>query len=213
MRQLPPGGVPPLAVKGAQRNTVRVFAIALLAAAVALSVAQVRRGLDVQIQSPAYAAPADLQAGLRADSVAVARVYDADAADAPHVYPVLWQTRHGEGYFTDVFESDRDAVLSELRSSALRPGVIALEPGTPPRATYRGHLADLLALPVGVTLAVLCFLIFALIFRRVRNPLGRYGSAVIAIAVFLVVVGVAIANLGNAPRLVHLRAPASGSAP
>lgn len=221
MQQFPPDGVPPLAVKCARRNTIRVFAVALLAAAVALFAAQFH-GLDVQIQSPADAAPADLQAALRADSVAVARVYDANTADAPHVYPVLWQARHGKvlwqarhgkSYRTDIFDTDRDAVVSGLRSSALRPGVIALQPGSPPRATYRGYLADLLSLGPGATLAVLCYLIFTLIFRRSRNPLGRYGPAVIAIAAFLVVVGVGIANHGNAPDPVHLRAPSSGSAP
>lgn len=154
MTQLLPDGVPPVAVRRPPRYLVRVFVLALFAAAVALSVAQLGRGLDVQAQSPAYAALADLQAGLRADSVVVARVYDADTANAPHVYPVLWQARHGKSYRTDVFDSGRDAVLAGLRSSALQPGVIAPQPGTPPRATYRGHLADLLALPVGVTLVV-----------------------------------------------------------
>ncbi len=212
MQQVPADGAPPFAAKRVRRNTVLLFAIALLTAAVALSGGQFH-GLDVQIQSPVYAAPADFQAALRADSVAVARVYDANTADAPHVYPVLWQARHGKSYRTDVFDTDRDAVVSELRSSALRPGVIALQPGTPPRPTYRGHLADLLALGVGGTFAGLCYLIFTLILRRVRNPLGRYGPAVIAIAAFLVVVGVVIAYHGNAPDPVHLRAPSSGSAP
>jgi len=212
MQQLLPDSVPPFAAKRVRRNTVLVFAVALLAAAVALSGAQFH-GLDVQIESPVYAAPADLQAALRADSVAVARVYDANTADAPHVYPVLWQARHGKSYRTDIFDSGRDAAVSGLRSSALRPGVIALQPGTPPRATYRGYLADSLALYVGGTFAGLCFLIFTLIFRRVRNPLGRYGPAVIAIAAFLVVVGVVIAYHGNAPDPVHLRVPSSGSGP
>jgi len=137
MQQLLPDSVPPFAAKRVRRNTVLVFAVALLAAAVALSGAQFH-GLDVQIGSPVYAAPADLQAALRADSVAVARVYDANTADAPHVYPVLWQARHGKSYRTDIFDSGRDAAVSGLRSSALRPGVIALQPGTPPTRNLPG---------------------------------------------------------------------------
>lgn len=199
-------GVPSHAVKRVRRNTLRALIIALIAAAVTLSVVQVR-GLDVQIQSPVSAAPADLQAALRAGSVDVVRVYDADPANAPHLYPVLWQVRHGQTYRTDVFDSSRNAVLSGLWSSALQQKVLTLQPGRPPAPTYRGGLADLWALVVGGTLAVLLYLFLALICRHARNPVVRYVPAVLGTAVFLVVVGVVITNLGSAPGVADLTTP------